>query len=66
VETIDFTGEMSHFGGDRELCLDFLRAMRDRQSSRSPIEAGILSALTCLWARESAESRRYCDIVMPA
>ena len=66
VETIDFTGEMPHFGGDRELCLDFLRAMRDRQPSRSPIEEGILSALTCLWARESAETRRYCDVVMPA
>ena len=26
-------------------------AMRDRKPSRSPIDAGILSALTCLWAR---------------
>jgi len=66
VDTIDFGGDMSHFGGDRELCLDFLRAVRDGTPSRSPIEAGILSALTCLWARESAESHRYCEIVMPA
>jgi predicted dehydrogenase len=66
VETIDFTGEMSHFGGDRELCLDFLHAMRDGTPSRSPISAGILSVLTCLWARESAATRRYCDVVMPA
>lgn len=66
VETIDFTGEMPHFGGDRELCLDFLRAMRDRVPSRSPLEAGILSALTCLWARESARTRRFCEVVMPA
>lgn len=65
VETIDFTGEMPHFGGDRELCLDFLRAMRDGAPSRSPIQAGILSALTCLWARESAATRRYCEVVMP-
>ena len=65
VETIDFTGEMPHFGGDRELCLDFLLAMRDGKPSRSPIEAGILSALTCLWARESAETHRYCQVVMP-
>lgn len=65
VETIDFTGEMPHFGGDRELCLDFLRAMRDGAPSRSPISAGILSALTCLWARESAETLRYCEVVMP-
>lgn len=64
-ETLRPTGGMSHFGGDRELCLDFLRAMRDHAPSRTPIEAGILSALTCLWARESAESHRYCDVVMP-
>ncbi len=66
VETIDFTGEMSHFGGDRELCLDFLRAMRDGTPSRSPISAGILSVLTCLWARESAATHRYCEVVMPS
>ena len=65
VETIDYAGGMSHFGGDRELCLDFLLAMRDGTPSRSPISAGILSALTCLWARESAETHRYCEVVMP-
>ena len=65
VETIGFTGDMPHFGGDRELCLDFLRAMRDGTPSRSPLEAGILSALTCLWARESAETRRFCTVEMP-
>jgi len=66
VETITYTGEMPHFGGDRELLWDFIRAMRDGTPSRSPIEAGITSALTCLWARESAEQRRYCDVVMPS
>ncbi|MBC7238015.1 MAG: gfo/Idh/MocA family oxidoreductase, partial [Chloroflexi bacterium] len=65
VETIDFSGEMPHFGGDRELCLDFMRAMRDGAPSRSPIADGILSALTCLWARESAETRRFCEVMMP-
>lgn len=66
TETIEFGSGMSHFGGDRELCLDFLRAMREGTPSRSPLSAGILSALTCLWARESAETRRFCDIVMPS
>ena len=65
METIDFSGGMDHFGGDRELCLDFLRAMRDGAPTRSPISEGILSALTCLWARESAETRRFCEVVMP-
>lgn len=64
-ETIKPTGDMSHFGGDRELSLDFLRAMRDGAPSRTPIETGIMSALTCLWARESSEAHRYCDVVMP-
>jgi len=44
VKTLDFTGNMPHFGGDRELCYDFLLAMRDGKPSRSLIEAGILSA----------------------
>jgi predicted dehydrogenase len=65
VETIDFTGEMPHFGGDRELCLDFLRAMRDGAPSRSPIEAGILSALTCLYLRESTQTQRFYCVTMP-
>jgi predicted dehydrogenase len=65
IETIDFTGDMPHFGGDRELCYDFLLAMRDRKPSRSPIEAGILSALTCLWARESAQTRQFYEVKMP-
>lgn len=65
VQTIDFAGNMPHFGGDRELCYDFLMAMRDRKASRCPIEAGILSALTCLWAREAADRRQACTVVMP-
>ena len=65
VETIDFSGDMPHFGGDRELSFDFLMAMRDGRPSRSPIDAGILSALTCLWARESANNRQAYEVVMP-
>jgi hypothetical protein len=56
---------MPHFGGDRELLLDWLRAMRDGTPSRAPLAAGMESALTCLWARESAESRRFCEVVWP-
>ena len=65
VETIDFSGGMSHFGGDRELCYDFVMAMKDGRATRTPIEAGITSALTCLWARESAEKRKFCAVKMP-
>ena len=65
VETIEFSGNMPHFGGDRELCYDFLMAMRDGKPSRSPIDAGILSALTCLWAREAADRRQVCEVKIP-
>lgn len=65
VETIEFTGDMPHFGGDRELAYDWLLALRDGQPSRSPLEAGILSALTCLWARESAHDQQFYAIRMP-
>lgn len=64
VETIEFGGNMPHFGGDRELCYDFLVAMRDGRSSRSPLAAGILSARTCLWARYAAETRQVCAFEM--
>jgi predicted dehydrogenase len=65
VQTIDFMGDMPHFGGDRELAYDFLMAMRDRQPSRSPLAAGILSALTCLWARESSKTHQFYEVSMP-
>ena len=65
VETIDFTGKMQRAEGDSELYLEFLRAMRDGGPSRCPLSAGIESALTCLWARESCETHRFCQVVMP-
>jgi predicted dehydrogenase len=65
VSTIDFSASgMSHFGGDRELLYDFLMAMTEGRPSRTPISAGILSALTCLCARESAETRRFVEVKM--
>jgi predicted dehydrogenase len=62
VESIDFSGGAHHFGGDSELCRDFLLAMRDGQPSRSPLDAGLVSALTCLAARESCETRKFVDV----
>jgi hypothetical protein len=64
-ELIDLTGAEEHFGGDAELCKDFLAALKTRTVSRTPLTTGINSALTCLWARESAERRVFCDVVMP-
>lgn len=63
--TIDFAGNMPHWGGDRELGYDFLLAMQEHRPSRSPLSAGITSALTCLRARESAETRQFCRVALP-
>jgi hypothetical protein len=40
-------------------------AMAEGRPSRSEISAGIESSLTCLWARQSAETRQFCRIEMP-
>jgi predicted dehydrogenase len=65
VETIKFTGAIGHFGGDHELCHDWLGMLRGEMSSRAPLQAGIGSVLTCLWARESAEKRIFCEVKWP-
>ena len=65
VQTITFQDMGAHGGGDRELALDFLLAMKEGRPSRAPISAGIQSALTCLWARESAATRQFCEVKMP-
>ena len=62
VDTIRFEGGGSHFGGDTELCHDFLRIVQGTGHSRSPIEAGIISAATCLRARESAATRTFQEV----
>ncbi len=63
-DTIRFEAGGGHFGGDKELCYDFLQIAQGKSISRSPIEAGIISALTCLKARESAETHQFCDITL--
>jgi hypothetical protein len=64
VDTIRFEGGGSHFGGDTELCHDFLQIVQRTGHSRSPIEAGIISALTCLRARESAATRTFQEVAL--
>jgi len=62
VDTIRFEGGGSHFGGDTELCRDFLQIVMRAGHSRSPIEAGIISAATCLKARESAATHTFQEV----
>lgn len=63
-DTVRFEAGGGHFGGDTQLCYDFLQIAQKQGDSRSPIAAGITSALTCLKARESATERKFCEIVL--
>lgn len=66
VEThkLDTSGA-SHGGGDLILVDNFARVMRGEQESVSPLDAGILSALMCLKAKESAATETFQEICWP-
>jgi len=56
-------GGLSHFGGDQELALDFIRLIRGQiKQSRTPIEFGIRSAYSCLAARQSFKTGRFVKV----
>ena len=59
--TLDLTAS-SHFGGDRQLMLNFCGVMDGTEKSRSSLEDGIQSALLCLKAAESARERRFVEV----
>ena len=57
-------GKLSHYGGDRELVADFLEVMKTGRRARTDLIQGdgILSTLTCISARESADSSKFIPI----
>ncbi|MFE7064342.1 Gfo/Idh/MocA family protein [Sutcliffiella sp. NPDC057660] len=54
--------DRAHFGGDRNLARNFIAMMRGNALSISTLEDGILSALMCIKARESAMGERFEEI----
>jgi predicted dehydrogenase len=48
-----------HHGGDQELARDFLDALAGKQTSRTPLAAGLLSARMCLAARDSCRTGQF-------
>lgn len=65
VETYKLdSAKMTHGGGDSALAYNFIRVMQGREKSVAPLEAGLLSALMCLMARESAETGEFRNICM--
>jgi hypothetical protein len=56
---------MSHSGGDTVLAENFIRVMKGEAKSVAPMDAGILSILMCLKAKESAATRTFQEIEFP-
>ncbi len=56
------TAGSSHGGGDTVLADSFIRIIRGESKSVAPLEAGLLSALMCLKAKESAETKTFQEI----
>lgn len=58
-------GQLSHYGGDKELVKDFLTTIKD-PSKRGRTDLitgkGMLATMACLCARESAEKRKFITI----
>ena len=58
---LDLTAS-SHFGGDKQLMLNFCGVMAGTENSESSLEDGIASALLCLKAVESAREHRFAEV----
>ncbi|UQZ82593.1 Putative oxidoreductase YteT precursor [Paenibacillus konkukensis] len=63
VETYEFGGGEGHFGGDAALMRSFAGLMEgSSEKSVSPLEDGLVSALLCLKARESAATGTFQSV----
>lgn len=54
VDTVEVNAEGGHGGGDQNLAQNFLDVVLGRTPSLTPLSAGLLSAATCLAARDAA------------
>ncbi|MGE6230794.1 Gfo/Idh/MocA family protein [Paenibacillus chitinolyticus] len=62
VETYEIGAGDNHFGGDSALAANFAGLMRGAASSVATMDDGLLSALMCVQARESAASGTFRPI----
>lgn len=63
VDTYALDPDQAHFGGDAVLAQNFIEMMKGIGKPLSTLESGLLSALICLKARESAQSSTFQEIV---
>ena len=59
-------GQLSHYGGDRQLIKNFLHTMKTGERSCTDLVHGdgVMSTLTCLCARESADTGKFIKIAL--
>lgn len=63
VDTYKFdTAKIIHGGGDAALMQNFIEVMQKKAKSKTPLEAGMLSVLMCLKAKESALNNTFLEI----
>ncbi len=64
IEThrVDLSLHEGHGGGDSKLIINFIGVMQRAETSRTPLDDGLLSALMCLKATESAETSTYQEL----
>ena len=56
-DTYEFDAKaMAHFGGDKKLMYEFVHMMQGDEKILSTMEAGLISTLMCIAARESAKT----------
>ncbi len=66
AETYKITSSnLSHGGGDSVLVDSFKRVITEGAKSISPIDAGLMSVLMCLKAKESASTNTFQEIKYP-
>ncbi|BDI29019.1 4,5-dihydroxyphthalate dehydrogenase [Capsulimonas corticalis] len=65
VVTHQFDEDGGHGGGDGVLASNFLKVIRGEEAPVSSLEDGMLSALLCLKARESALTRQFQAVAFP-
>jgi predicted dehydrogenase len=63
VETyqLDANAE-GHMGGDKKLLQNFIQMMQGQEPSHHSLDDGLISALLCLKANESANTNTFCNI----
>lgn len=62
IYKVDTSRFSDHGGGDIALIRNFYGVMLGTEESKSPLDAGILSALVCLCAAKSAKTNQYVRI----